>query len=182
MKSEQIFDLYSKNYDEKFNSNPVAIYQRQSVHETLEPLLTNANSVLDVGCGPGSDFEYYKKFDAKITAIDISPKMVKLAQDKADSIQLHTEIYNSSLELFETEKTFDVILLNFGVINVFKKIEETLNKLASLSTPTGKIVIVSMPPFHMLSILEHVFRFQFKKLNHRLFTKKTTLENKFEFY
>lgn len=182
MKTEQVFDLYSKKYIEKFNSNPVVMYQRQIVHEIIKPTLSNAMTLLDVGCGPGSDFEYYKNFNAKVTAIDISPKMVQLAKNRADSIQLSAEIYNSSLESFETEKKFDVIVLNFGVINVFKNIYESLHKLERLLNSGGRLFIISMPPFHLYFIFEKIFRFQFKQLYHRLLLKKAILDNGFEFY
>jgi len=182
MKPDKIFDIYSENYDVKFNSNPVGIYQRQCVHNILEPLLGDANTLLDIGCGPGSDFEFYKKCNINITAFDISPKMVQLAKNKADLINLNAEIFNSSLEIFETENKYDIILLNFGVINTFNKIEKILQKLEYLLELNGILVIVSMPPFHLFSILEYVFRFQFKKLYHRLINKKMILKNGFEFY
>jgi ubiquinone/menaquinone biosynthesis C-methylase UbiE len=182
MKPDKIFDIYSENYDVKFNSNPVTIYQRGCVHHVLKPILANAKTLLDVGCGPGSDFEFYTQFDIKITAFDISPKMVQLAQKKSESINLDAKIYNSSIELFETENKFDVILLNFGVVNVFPKLTENLEKLEMLLEENGKLIIVSMPSFHLFSVLGNIFRIQLKKLYSRLILEKSILENGFEFY
>lgn len=182
MKAEKIFDIYSEEYDSKFNKNPITIYQRGCVHEVLNPTLAGAKTLLDVGCGPGSDFEFYAKFNIKITAIDISSKMVQLAKDKANSILLDAEILKSSLELFETENKYDAIVLNFGVINVFNNLKEILEKLKTLLKPDGKLFIVSMPSFHLFSFLENIFRFQFKKIYRRLFLKKSILENGFEFF
>ena len=179
---DQLFDIYSEEYESKFNKNPITIYQREYVHEVLKPILAQANTLLDIGCGPGSDFKFYAQFDIKITAFDISPKMVQLAKDKADSIHLDLEVFKSSLESFESKIKYDVIVLNFGVINVFKNIDKILNKLESILNANGKLIIVSMPPFHLFSIIGNMFKLQFKKIFKRLILNKSVLDNGFTFY
>ena len=45
---------------------------------------------MDVGCGIGADFEFYKHFNPTLTAVDISPQMLNFAKQKAKEEQKKT--------------------------------------------------------------------------------------------
>ena len=132
MSISNLFDSYAEAYNEKFNQNPLAKYQRERVHQEITPYLKAVRRILDVGCGPGSDFEFYKSFDLAVDAIDISPKMVELARGKANRVHLNVNIQVSSLEEVQFTRKYAVIILNFGVINSFPHLEPVLDKLKRL--------------------------------------------------
>lgn len=173
------FDDYAATYDAKFNANPIARYQRECVQALLRPYLSRAQTVLDVGCGPGSDFAFYRQFDVQVTAIDISTEMVDAAKKRANSLALNADIRQSSLLDFSSDAKFDVIVLNFGVINAMPDLSANLNQISDLLQPTGRAIIVSMPPFHLASAVHLLLRGQFRSLHHRLYRHQAILSNGF---
>jgi 2-polyprenyl-3-methyl-5-hydroxy-6-metoxy-1,4-benzoquinol methylase len=177
--AQQIFDSYAATYKEKFNQNPLAKYQREVVHQEIMPYLKSVKKILDVGCGPGSDFDFYKSLDLEVDAIDLSPKMAELARDKSSRIHLKANIQASSLEEFQSTEQYQTIILNFGVINSFQHLEPVLKKLQTLVAQRGILVIVSMPPFHFFSIKGLAVGFHFKRILDRLFRSKAVLEKGF---
>ncbi|MEZ4765863.1 MAG: hypothetical protein R3C26_22575 [Calditrichia bacterium] len=50
------FDSYATGYADKFNRNPIGIYQRERVQAELALYLQPGTAVLDVGCGPRFGF------------------------------------------------------------------------------------------------------------------------------
>jgi len=178
----KIFDAYADVYEEKFNRNPLGIYQRERVQAEIAPYLNPEKRVLDIGCGPGSDFPFYRSLNLTIDAIDISPRMVELAREKAQHLKLNARIFNSSLEDFQPDAVYDVILLNFGVINVFGELSPILQKLKFMLTENGILVVVSMPPFHLFTIAALLIKFRLRAAVQRVFHKKVTLKNGFTIF
>lgn len=182
MSIEHLFDSYAETYDEKFNKNPIAKYQRERVQQEVAPYLHSVGRILDVGCGPGSDFDFYKPFDIVVDAIDISPKMVELAREKANRIHLNANIRVSSLEEFQSPEKYPVIILNFGVMNAIGNPDAAFEQLNRLLETDGILVIVSMPPFHFFSIKGLAVGLHFKQIANRLLKRRTVLKSGFTIY
>jgi SAM-dependent methyltransferase len=101
---------------------------------------------LDVGCGAGSHSLYLQQKGFDVTAIDISPNAIKACQLRGvkDARVQHL------LEL-ENEQ-FDTILLLMNGTGIFGTLAETtkyLQKLKSLLTPNGQILIDSSDIIYM---------------------------------
>ena len=175
----ETFDQYAAEYDQKFNQNPVAIYQRDQVHQLLTPYLQKAHRVLDIGCGPGSDFEFYQRFNIDMYAIDLSVGMIEQARKKACALGLEITLQATPLEDFQTEYLFDLVVLNFGVINAMPDVRAALAKIDTLLTSGGKILIVSMPPVHVMGLMGSLVRCQFGTLYQRVVKKRAVLPNGF---
>ena len=102
--------------------------------------------ILDVGCGAGSHSLYLQQKGFEVTAIDISPDAIKACQLRGvkDARVQHL------LEL-ENEQ-FDTILLLMNGTGIFGTLAETskyLQKLKSLLTPNGQILIDSSDIIYM---------------------------------
>lgn len=177
---EALFDKYAEEYHQKFNKNILAVYQRQRVHREMAPYLQNASRLLDVGCGPGSDFEFYQKFDFQVDAIDSSPNMVQLAAETAKRLGLSLNIQCVPLDMFSGSEAYDVILLNFGVLNAVEKIDMALNKLRKLLLPAGVLVAVIMPPLHIGWLAGSFLRFRWRTMFRRLFRREVKYANGFK--
>ena len=95
-----IFDEYAQTYQDKFNENFLGKYQRQQVQQIVLADAKTAQNVLDVGCGPGSDFEFYAQFNLQVDAIDISPEMVRFAKEKATALSLKANIQVAEIQQF----------------------------------------------------------------------------------
>lgn len=178
----QLFNSYAETYINKFNQNPLGKYQRERVHKEILPYLKSGQKILDVGCGPGSDFDFYKSLNLEVDAIDISPKMVELARDKSNRIQFKANIQALSLEEFQAPERYPMIILNFGVVNSIQHLEPTLARLKILLEHSGILVIVSMPPFHFFSIKGLAVGFHFMTMMNRLFKRKAILRDGFTIY
>ncbi len=179
--AKQLFDSYAADYQHKFNENPVAVYQRAQVHDLLRPYLANARFLLDVGCGPGSDFALYKEYPGlTLHAIDPSERMMQLAINKALAIDLEIHLHAVSLDQFKTRQHFDLILLNFGVINTFPALYPIAKKLDELLADQGYLVLTIMPPFHLFSGLGDLWSGHFARFSARTYHKKVTIAKGFE--
>ncbi|MFY8010318.1 MAG: class I SAM-dependent methyltransferase [Flavobacterium sp.] len=102
--------------------------------------------ILDVGCGAGSHSLYLQQKGFDVTVIDISPNAIKACQLRGvkDARVQHL------LEL-ENEQ-FDTILLLMNGTGIFGTLAETskyLQKLKSLLTPNGQILIDSSDIIYM---------------------------------
>lgn len=52
----------------------------------------NGKTVLDLGCGPGSNLVPLIKRGARTIGIDISPDLIRLARNRLDDAQLQSEL------------------------------------------------------------------------------------------
>jgi SAM-dependent methyltransferase len=102
--------------------------------------------ILDVGCGAGSHSLYLQQKGFDVTAIDISPNAIKACQlrgVKDARVQHFLELEN---------EPFDTILLLMNGTGIFGTLAETtkyLQKLKSLLTPNGQILIDSSDIIYM---------------------------------
>ncbi|PJE42106.1 MAG: SAM-dependent methyltransferase [Flavobacterium sp.] len=102
--------------------------------------------ILDVGCGAGSHSLFLQQKGFEVTAIDISPKAIQACQlrgVKDARIQHLLELENEQ---------FDTILLLMNGTGIFGTLAETskyLQKLKSLLTPNGQILIDSSDIIYM---------------------------------
>ena len=102
--------------------------------------------ILDVGCGAGSHSLYLQQKGFDVTAIDISPNAIKACQlrgVKDARVQHLLELKNEQ---------FDTILLLMNGTGIFGTLAETskyLQKLKSLLTPNGQILIDSSDIIYM---------------------------------
>lgn len=174
---EKTFDEYADSYQDKFNNAALGIYQRQRVHAEILPYLERAKCVLDIGCGPGSDFEFYKALHLQVEAIDISSQMVQLARRKSEELRLYAHISKTSIEEYKTITKYDAVVMNFGVINVIERLDETLLKMKALLKEDGTCLIVSMPPFHLFSFLSSLIKLNLQQILTRILKKRATLAN-----
>ncbi len=144
------------------------------------PTSPPAARILDVGCGPGSDFVFYRQQNLAVDAIDISGEMCKLARQKAAQLKLKAVIKETDLRNFQASKKYDAIILNFGVANALANLPEMLQKLHGMLKEAGVLIIVVMPPFHLFSALEALIKGRLRAFWHRVFQHRATLNNGFE--
>lgn len=102
--------------------------------------------ILDVGCGAGSHALYLQEKGFAVTAIDISENAVKACQ-----LRGLKNVKNQNILEIENDK-FDTILLLMNGTGIFKTLAEIsryLQKLKSLLTENGQILIDSSDIIYM---------------------------------
>jgi ubiquinone/menaquinone biosynthesis C-methylase UbiE len=173
-KAADLFDSYAGEYSDKFNRNPLGRYQRQKVHELLNNYIHPGNVVLDAGCGPGSDFPFWQSAGVHLSALDISPQMCALAVKESEKLKMNVSIHCSSVTGFIPEQKYDLILLNFGVLNAIADWRVVLEKLSGWLNPGGRIVAVVMPRLHLFTLIHDLLRGKWRRQWQRVFRGKTS--------
>jgi 2-polyprenyl-3-methyl-5-hydroxy-6-metoxy-1,4-benzoquinol methylase len=100
--------------------------------------------VLDFGCGTGLVCNEIADKVKKIYAIDISSKMIKIAEDKAfeRKIQNIDYIHSTIFDDRFNPDTFDVILV-FNVLHLLEDSHKVIQRINELLKPEGFIISVT---------------------------------------
>ena len=99
-------------------------------------LVEQGKDVLDVACGTGVLFEDYLKRGVKVTAVDISPEMVKVARNKFPQV----EVLCGDVETLQLERTFDCIVV-YNAFPHFPQPENLVAVLAGMLRPGGTLTV-----------------------------------------
>ena len=95
--------------------------------------------ILDVACGTGVLFpDYLARNVASVTAVDISPQMVKIAREKFT--QPNIEILCGDIETITLNKTFDNIMV-YNAFPHFPDPENLIKVLAGLLKKGGTLTV-----------------------------------------
>lgn len=141
-KSKKFWDSASKNYDkteERFE------YIHNKSRENTKKYLHSSNIVLDYGCGTGTTTCELADLVKEIHAIDISPKMIEIAKEKAGARQIEnvnflaTDIFDARLK----KESFDTILA-FNVLHTIPDPEVIIKRIDELLKSDG--IFISITP------------------------------------
>ena len=102
--------------------------------------------VLDVGCGAGRHSLYLQQRGLRVTAIDVSPDIVLLAQ--ASGAQ-DARVANVCKHLPFRDGQFDTVLLfgnNLGICGTPMKFQKMLRELHRVTSPRGRILATTRQP------------------------------------
>ncbi len=108
----------------------------------LQTILDNAGirsgiDVLDVACGTGVLFpDYLQRGVASLTAIDISPEMVKIARKKFPQLK----ILCGDVETAEFEHPFDAVVI-YNAFPHFPEPARLIGHLAKWVKPGGRLTV-----------------------------------------
>lgn len=120
------FDLYSQYYD--------LIYQTKAYNEesvlVLSKLGIEFPSILELGSGSGGHAKVMSNYCSKITGIDISEKMVQIANSKKIPNFKSTVANMTSFELFEN---FDAAISLFHVFSYLTSTDDIISCLQSVN-------------------------------------------------
>ena len=128
-----------------FLDNPIRRWI-QSPKELIEKLgFTPNNRVMDFGCGPGFFTIELAKSAKSVVAVDVSPEMLKKAQNKAKKSRVeNVQFLQSDGKTLQLEEiSVDLILL----MTVFHEVGDgatVLKEFSRVLKPTGRLTIVEV--------------------------------------
>lgn len=135
MDKETIRDFFN-NFAPQWDYEPIA------EKEIIDTVLDNGDikenvDILDVACGTGVLFPYYLERKVKsITAVDISPEMVKIAKSKFPQ----ADVICGDAENFTFPHQFDAIMI-YNAFPHFPEPEKVIENLSKHLKSGGKISI-----------------------------------------
>ncbi len=102
--------------------------------------------ILEVGVGTGKNFDFYPD-DARITAIDFSPKMLAMAQRKRQRKYLDVDLALMDVQSLDyADNSFDTVIASFVFCSVPKP-RKGLKELYRVCKPGGQVLLLE----HVLS-------------------------------
>jgi ubiquinone/menaquinone biosynthesis C-methylase UbiE len=130
------------NMAERYSRQPIAdeaAYQKklQITREYLEPDM----EVLEFGCGTGSTAINHAPHVRRIHAVDISSKMIEIAQGKADAAQIENITFERSSvdELTVPDQSLDAVM-GLSILHLLDNREAAIAKVYRMLKPGGVFV------------------------------------------
>ncbi len=127
---------------ESYSKQPIAeeaTYQKklQVTREYFQPDM----EVLEFGCGTGSTAITHAPYVKYIHAIDLSSKMIEIAQNKADAEKVTNVTFEQSTieEISVSDQTLDAVL-GLSILHLLDNKEEVIAKVHRMLKPGGIFV------------------------------------------
>ncbi len=134
----EAFETLAERYAALVDTKPEnAYYERPAMLSLLPPV--NGKRILDAGCGPGSYSEWLVEHSAKVTGVDVSPKMVQLAQRRLGKrVKVHQADLGRPLDFLENG-TFDIVISPL-VLDYIEDWESVFTEFSRLLRDSGLLV------------------------------------------
>jgi len=156
------FDLLAADYDRTWTNSGAGRLQRRAVWRHLFLLFRAGDRVLDLGCGTGEDACGLARAGVRVSALDASPAMVRIARNRGVPAEL------GNIEAIrDLEGAFDGVISNFGAMNCVSEVSALRAPLANLVRPGGHLAICLMSRFCLMESLSLARQFRFRKAARR---------------
>jgi len=134
--SERDVDMYNE-FEKRYLDIPRKIFLEIAL--SLLPYPTH--KILDIGCGTGSGVKYIKSRlgKVKITAIDPSAAMLKMANDNVSDVKF----INVSIEDCQDDEKYDLIL-SYSNLRLWKDPVKAFKNISQMLTPHGLAYILDL--------------------------------------
>jgi SAM-dependent methyltransferase len=153
------YDAFGETAEERYTSNHVLVRVREAFRRAVERY--PAASVLDLGCGPGTDLAWFaERYPGRHYAgIDVSPRMVEVARIKLATrgVRLVRGCAADVPRVFPGEQ-FDLIYSFFGPLNTEPDLEGAADALAQAVAPEGVLVLTFVGRTYIVDAALHLLR------------------------
>lgn len=138
---KQTIDSYNRSaeqYEARFMDYST---YREKIEYFQAKYIADSCSILDLGCGPGNNARIlqHSNSEYKITGIDLSPRMIELAQDNAPGCIFIV----GDIRSFLSEMCYDVILASFCIVHLMEADTRKLVEKISASLHAGGYLYLS---------------------------------------
>lgn len=130
--------------------------------------------VLEIGCGPGFDVCWFAKNypEVMVTGVDISPKMVEIANQQiaAQNLNNAKAFVSDERELLDKfgEGSFDLVYVYFGALNTVADLGHSAAKIKKLLKPGGHAVLTFVNKWYLREMVVQALKLNFKTAFARL--------------
>jgi len=140
--SASFWDRIAARYSKKPVADEAAYQKKLEVtREYFRPHM----EVLEFGCGTGSTAIVHAPYVGRIRAIDVSTKMIEIAQGKADALNVENLSFERATidEFSAPDQTFDAVL-GLSILHLLADKEAVIAKVYRL-LKSGGIFVTSTP-------------------------------------
>jgi ubiquinone/menaquinone biosynthesis C-methylase UbiE len=140
------FDGIAERYDEIFTRTLIGRAQRNVVWDALTKAFSPADRILELNCGTGEDALFLARRGASITACDVSPQMIAVAQRRklveAPNANLQFQVLsNENLHQLHPSDRFDGAFSNFSGLNCVADLQQVAFTLGKLIRSNGRFLL-----------------------------------------
>ena len=147
------YDRVAAQYDDQVDGHELNRTTRDAFRPRVSELAGPAGTILDFGCGTGTDAAWYADRGHRVYAYDISAGMVDVLCARFSEHVARRRIIPIAGSLAELESALrprapvDAVASNFAVLNHFHDLDAPFHMLASLLRPGGSLVASMLNPF-----------------------------------
>jgi SAM-dependent methyltransferase len=150
--AQTYWDAAAETYDLDFANTLIGRAQRESIWREIEKVFAAGQRILELNCGTGIDAVFLANRGVKVLACDIAPRMIELAQRRANST--HTSglidfraLATENIGVLENEGLFDGAFSNFSGLNCVDDLPTVAQKLGRLLRPGARLVLCMIGRF-----------------------------------
>jgi SAM-dependent methyltransferase len=150
----RFYDAAAERYDREVDGQEPNASRRDAFRAYVSMMAGTGCTLLDFGCGTGTDAAWYAEHGHRVIAYDISQGMIGALRDRcaaqiADGTVLPL-VGDIGALMDELNRTGPVaaVTANFGVLNHIRDLRPLINMLAPHLTPDGLIVADVLSPFY----------------------------------
>ena len=144
------FDTMADAYDRQFTWTTIGTMMRRAVWARCAARFAAGSRVLEMNCGTGEDALWLAQRGVRLLATDVSPAMLRVAQDKLAAAPGCSPVRFQRLawEELETleEEPFDGMLSNFGGLNCVGDLRAAAWALGRKLRPGAAAILCIMGP------------------------------------
>jgi SAM-dependent methyltransferase len=150
--AQAYWDTAAETYDLDFANTLIGRAQREAIWREIAKVFTAGQRILELNCGTGIDAVFLANRGVRILACDIAPRMIELAQRRANSTQTNEQIdfrvlATENIESLDKEGLFDGAFSNFSGLNCVDDLPAVAQKLARLLRPGARLVLCMIGRF-----------------------------------
>lgn len=158
------FDREARRYA-RFEAHPTARAMRAACHRVYARYLRSGDHVLDLNCGPGPDFSFFRSRGCQVTGIDLSQRML----DRAARADPDAQLLLLDLNQIDTlQQRFEMICSNFGGLNTQNDFTGFAARCHERLLPRGYLLLNIMTRLPLMEIAEGLVRGRhfFRRMRH----------------
>ncbi len=163
---EAAFDAVAPDYDRHIFGNPINTWLRNVSISVMKQLFKPGDTVLEIGCGTGTETLSLARYGVRVIATDISKKMVEVLTSKARDQGVSdkvTGIWSRPVDLKEKLSKvgfseLDGAYSTYGAINTEPRLQDAVRILHDLLKPGAPLVLGVWNKYCLYEIFGYIFK------------------------